>query len=662
MGRGLSVAVLLVTLLQAAPTTPPDRPPAPTEPPRVVIANCPAELQPGLKAIRAEFPTRFAEAGAGRARAIRFEKAPAGAVDSLRVDKHDRDATVYYQRPGDAFRALGRLLGETGATLTTPFRERARYKCLGVTVDCSRNAVFTPAQMKSLLCRLALMGINTMVPYTEDTYAVPGEPFWGYLRGGYTFAELKSMDDDAFDLGIEMFLGVQTLGHLGQVLQWPAYASLADTENVILAQGEPTYALLEKALRAASAPFRSKRIHLGMDEAHGLGTGNYPKRFGPKAPFEIFAAHLDRLRAICQRLGLQPMMWSDMYFRLGSKTGDYYDPAAVVSQVAIDAIPHDVQALYWDYYHDDPAFYAAMIDRHRRIGIEPGVVCGVWSWARFWAALPHAFTVTDALMTAAGRQHVQEAYTSIWFDDGAECELYSALPAVQRFAEYGYSESVDELRLRANFFGATDTVYDDWVKACDIDAMPGSTAPAKGAANIAKPLLWDDPLIGIFTPQLEGVSPRDHYLALASALLTAAGRTPDSERLRFPALIARVLAYKCDLRRNLAAAYAGGDRDRLRSLASGDLLTLQQAVKELWQYHRAAWLASRKPFGWEVLEHRYGGLMARLDTVAQRVDAYLAGSVSSLPELEVELQKLYVSPANARFTRYPRLETPSIIK
>lgn len=48
-----------------------------------------------------------------------------------------------------------------------------------------------------------------------------------------------------------------------------------------------------------------------------------------------------------------------------------------------------------------------------------------------------------------------------------------------------------------------------------------------------------------------------------------------------------------------------------------------------------------KPFGFEVLDLRYGGLRARLETMHRRLVAYLDvddDSVTSIPELEVELE------------------------
>lgn len=59
---------------------------------------------------------------------------------------------------------------------------------------------------------------------------------------------------------------IQTLGHMGQVLQWQQYAYLRDNTEVLLAESETTYEFIEKMIQTASRPFRSKRIHIGMDE------------------------------------------------------------------------------------------------------------------------------------------------------------------------------------------------------------------------------------------------------------------------------------------------------------------------------------------------------------------------------------------------------------
>lgn len=60
-----------------------------------------------------------------------------------------------------------------------------QYKHFGVMIDSSRNAVLKVSAVKKLIDSLQKMGYNTLELYTEDTFEVEGEPYFGYLRGRY---------------------------------------------------------------------------------------------------------------------------------------------------------------------------------------------------------------------------------------------------------------------------------------------------------------------------------------------------------------------------------------------------------------------------------------------------------------------------------------------
>jgi hypothetical protein len=194
--------------------------------------------------------------------------------------------TVRYVRRCEAFRALGHILGVTrdilepapsdqqarhaalydasGRWFLSPeaacaklaLQEHALFETVGTMIDCSRNGVLTVSSIKYTLRKLALFGYNMLQLYTEDTYVLEDEPFFGYLRGGYSQAELREVDDYADALGIEVIPCIQTLGHLGQILQWPRFLSMRDTTEVLLAEWEETYVLLEKMI-AVSRDWRA---------------------------------------------------------------------------------------------------------------------------------------------------------------------------------------------------------------------------------------------------------------------------------------------------------------------------------------------------------------------------------------------------------------------
>ncbi|HYF51369.1 MAG TPA: beta-N-acetylhexosaminidase [Planctomycetota bacterium] len=615
----------------------------------------PSELQQGLADIQSDRRECFSSSGTK----LNFVKNSDGAR-KLDVRRENDAITIRYGTKTDAFRALGRLMGAPDAKAQT-FSETCRFDLFGVMIDVSRNGVLRVDAAKSLLRRFALMGLNMCLLYSEDTYEVPGEPFFGYLRGRYTEDELREIDTYAGALGIEMFPCIQALAHLEQILQWPPYHDYKDVNGVLLAEEDRTIALLDKMITAASKPFRSKRIHVGMDEAHGIGTGRYKERHGEKPPFEILNGHLKRVRDICRAKGLKPMIWSDMYFRLGSKSHDYYDKEWSIPESVVKDIPKDVELVYWDYYHCDQAFYEEWIERHRKLGSEPLMAGGVWTWNRLWPSLPYTITTTNACMKACKAKGLKQVFATMWGDDGMETDVTMALAGVQYFAEHGYADSIDEKLLSDNYRGTCGGEYQDFVEACKMDAVPGVAKPEESSNNIHKVLLWQDPLLAIADPQFE-ISPRAHYAELTKKLSAAASK-PGNELIGFAAVLTRVLELKVDLRRDLAAAYRGGDKKKLAAIQSGDLKALRAEVEKLWKLHRQRWMAVYKPFGWEVIENRYGGLRARLETLSERLDAFVTGTLPKMEEFEADLVRALPQNLDGLPNlNHSRLKTASEIK
>ena len=94
------------------------------------------------------------------------------------------------------------------------------FKTFGVMLDMSRNAVRTVDDLKKFLPLIRKMGYNALFLYTEDTYEVEGEPYFGYMRGRYSIAEMKELDDFCAGIGIEVIPCIQTLAHLKTHRKW----------------------------------------------------------------------------------------------------------------------------------------------------------------------------------------------------------------------------------------------------------------------------------------------------------------------------------------------------------------------------------------------------------------------------------------------------------
>ena len=125
-------------------------------------------------------------------------------------------------------------------------------------IDCSRNAVMNTSAVKRWIDVTAGMGYNTLMLYTEDTYEVNNQPYFGYMRGRYSQAELRELDDYAAQKGMELIPCIQTLAHLNAIFRWPAYGDIRDCDDILLAGDDKTYRLLEDIFQTLENTFRSR--------------------------------------------------------------------------------------------------------------------------------------------------------------------------------------------------------------------------------------------------------------------------------------------------------------------------------------------------------------------------------------------------------------------
>ena len=558
-------------------------------------------------------------------------------ADLLRVDFREKRAVITYRSPVHFFRGLGHLL-ETLAENKTELclREECFFTSNGPMFDVSQgNAVIRPEILKGFLRKMALMGLNTLMLYCEDSYDVPSQPYFGYMRSRYSHQQMKELDDYAALFGIEMIPCIQTLAHLNCVLKWKVYKDFSEDMDTLLVGDERTYDFLEQIIRAASAPFRTKRIHIGMDEAMMLGQGNYLKKNGLVPKAQILKEHLERVMAITRRLGLKPMMWSDMFLRALSEKGDDYYSDAAVSEEVKNAVPEDVTLVYWDYYHDTPEFYEKYVQKHRIFG-EPVFAGGIWTWMGYGPNYAKTLKTTHPALTACKNTGVKEILATVWGDNGTECSVLATLPMLQVFAEHGYRrEEPSEELLRRRFAFICKGNYDDFLLLQRLDEAPGVPEGNWRDHNFSKALMWQDILSGLADHNFDGLPLNAHYEALASSL---AQRCPScGEYASFFAMnreLCRVLSRKAEAGLRLRRAYLNKDEETLKDYASRLLPELRERVIALKNSHREHWFSLYLPLGWDIYDMRYGALLARIDSAVWELERYLDGELPSLPELE----------------------------
>ena len=116
---------------------------------------------------------------------------------------------------------------------------------LGIMIDCSRNAVPNLSALKKFIDTTSKMGYNSIQLYTEDTFEVENEPLFGFMRGRYSFDEIKEIDEYASSKGVELIPCIQTLAHLGAIMRWSKYQKIRDCNDILLIDDEGTYELIE---------------------------------------------------------------------------------------------------------------------------------------------------------------------------------------------------------------------------------------------------------------------------------------------------------------------------------------------------------------------------------------------------------------------------------
>ena len=146
--------------------------------------------------------------------------------------------------------------------------------------------------------------------------------------------------------------------------------------------------------------------------------------------------------------------------------------------------------------------------------------------------------------------------------------------------------------------------------------------------------MYQDSLLGIYDRHVDEDTYPPHFAKTAQLLAEAAKRSENCSYL-FETLsaLSSVLEVKCALGVELKKAYGANDREKLAALAK----QAQEAAARVGTFSRTMgkqWFRENRPFGWEVLDIRLGGVKARLESAAQRVTDYLQGRTARIEELE----------------------------
>lgn len=505
-------------------------------------------------------------------------------------------------------------------------------KRFGVMLDMSRNAVMKPEQVKEFARMMKSFGYNMIQLYTEDTYEIPDEPYFGYLRGRYTKEELKDIVSYCESIGMEMVPAIQTLAHISQIFRWMPYKKILDIDDIMLTGDEQTYALIDKMFAVTRECYPNSRyINVGLDEAHRMGRGKYLDKNGYTPAMKLFFAHLDRVIEIARRYDFEPLMWSDMFFRIEHGGAYEYLTGAeepILSEETLALCPEGVHQVFWRYHDGCMENYDRMLAAHKKFPGETWFAGGAWTWKGF---VPHneaTMKAMGAAMKACRNQGVENIVITTWGDNGKECSFWAVLPSLYATRRF-YDGVTDMDVIKREFDEITGESFDDMM-LLDLPMDYGKIGDYNKTPH--KFMLYNDLFAGIFdTTVRAGIRPQ--YDALVRKLRPLAKSESKFAYLYDNmAWLARTLEQKYDLGVRTRAAYQAGDAETLRALTN-EYHELLNSVEYFASTFRTIWYRENKPQGLEVHEHRFGGLMYRIRCQRDRLIQYVNGELESIPEL-----------------------------
>ena len=512
----------------------------------------------------------------------------------------------------------------------------------GIMLDMSRNAVMNIDSLKRFIDYIKKLGYNCLMLYTEDTFEVNNEEYFGSRRGRYSKTELKLIDSYCTENGIELIPCIQTLAHLNCIFKWEEYSSIHDIDDILLTNDDRTYKLIDNIFSTIKECFKSKLVHIGMDEAWHLGLGKYLEKNGYEKRFDIISKHLDKVVEIAKKYDFSCIMWSDMFIRQATN-GDYYDTNSFkLTENLKSSINKDVQLVYWDYYHKEQKHYNDMIIEHKQISKnDVWFAGGAWSWVGFTPHNKYTLKTMLPAMRACKENNISNIIITMWGDNGAECSKFALLPSLYRI-KCEYDGIIDEKIIKSNFQSLTGENYDSLT--C-LDLPDCLSQKEDYISNPSKYVLYSDLFNGFLEDGFFDGREK-FYFEYAKKL-----KSIESNNFKYlfnsSYKLCLALSSKYSLGKNLRTSYFNNDKITLKKIIKKITITEKQ-IKDFYNTFQKQWFLENKPNGFDVQDIRFGALIFRLESCKKRLKDYVNGKIKTIPELDEKLLPVFTKKGNVK--------------
>ena len=253
---------------------------------------------------------------------------------------------------------------------------------------------------------------------------------------------------------------------------------------------------------------------------------------------------------------------------------------------------------------------------------------------------------------------MKEVLCTAWMDNGAETPVDALLPRVALFAHLGFHKEYDESILKEEFKNCTGGELNDFMELDRFDSLFLNDKRNQEAQNPSKYLLYQDPMLGLFDYHVKASSTdiKAYYQEIYNCLSEDCTKSAKYGLVfSFYEKLAAVLAGKADLGVRIKDAYDREEKEILKEISQNEIPDIICNLEEMKRIREEIWMTDAKPFGYELLDVKLGGVITRLKSTGRRIDNYLNGKVSRLEELEETRLPYFTDEMDKRENRWDRI-------
>lgn len=495
-----------------------------------------------------------------------------------------------------------------------------KFKRFSVFIECSTCSTPTVDTVIRFIDVISKMGYNELYLGCTDAYKMEKYPYFNYMRGGYTTEDFMEMDSYAKEKGIELIANIQVLAHLHFLRRNHAFSHLFDTDHILMVGEEEVYELIREMFRTISKGLSSRRIHIGMDEAKGLGRGKYQEKHGVCDSKKLLLEHLNRVVKIADEFGYTTEIWADML------TYNDDSKSKMTTEEIKAMIPASCELVYWDYDTKDEEKLKSKISRFSALSdSNKGYAAAAWKISGFGPLNNHCIERIIPQMKISKDLGIEHFMITCWSDGGGQTSIFSILPALFAAAEYNKGETLDK-----NLFKEITGVDYDTLMLTDLINNPYNK-DLDTRNNRSYWILTSDILIG----ECDLLLTKDEDLKYKELkeCFESIPENPYSYIFEMSAALCDVLSKKVFLKTRLKEAYRNNDKAKLTEFLKVIIPELKKSLEKFNDIFTDYWLQDNIAYGLEGNQLYIGHQITRCNYLLKMLKLHLEKG-TEIKELE----------------------------